>query len=148
MLGLLGETAAFACSGTVLFDAEGGTGKSHVSVKKGERLSGFDHVLRDRQTSDVVVCNRKHCYPAFALDQDKEPQEIIRLEGCKISENSSNEGDLERHKVGTLRPKPTVVVAGRGVAESRTLANPAIMPRRYRRTRCCEPGATSDGRRS
>ena len=90
---------ALACSGTVLFDAAGAEGKDHVSIKLGQKLSGLDHLLRDPKTGDIVVCNKKHCYPAFGLDQDQRPQEIIRLEGCKIADASSYEDGLERHKI-------------------------------------------------
>ena len=90
---------SFACSGAVLLSAAGGEGKDHVSIKRGQELSRLDHLLRDPTTGDIVVCNKKHCYPAFGLDQDQQPQEIIRLEGCKIADASSDEDGLERHKI-------------------------------------------------
>ena len=96
---LLGGRPALACTGKVLLSAAGGEGKDHVSIKRGQALSRLDHLLRDPKTGDIVVCNKKHCYPAFGLDQDQRPQEIIRLEGCKIPDASSDEDGLERHKM-------------------------------------------------
>ena len=96
---LLGGCHAHACSGKVLLSAAGGEGKDHVSIKLGQKLTSLDHLLRDPKTGDIVVCNKKHCYPAFGLDQDQRPQEIIRLEGCKIADASSYKDGLERHKI-------------------------------------------------
>ncbi len=73
----------------------GGSGKNHVSIKRGQKLTQLDYLLRDPKTADIVVCNKKRCYPAFALDQ----QEFIRLEGCKIVDALSDEDGLERHKI-------------------------------------------------
>ena len=96
---LLGAVNALACSGKVLLSAAGGEGKNRVSIKRGQALSRLDHLLRDPTTGDIVVCNKKHCYPAFGLDQDQRPQEIIHLEGCKIVDASSEEDGLERHMI-------------------------------------------------
>ena len=96
---LLGAINALACSFKVLLSAAGGEGKNHVSIKRGQALSHLDHLLRDPTTGDIVVCNRRLCYPAFALDQHEQPQEIIRLEGCKVDDASSDEDGLERHKI-------------------------------------------------
>ena len=99
---LLGGCHALACSGKVLLSAADGAGKEHVSIKRDQELSRLDHLLRDPTTGDIVVCNKKHCYPAFALDQHEQPQEIIRLEGCKILDASSEEDGLERHKIDDI----------------------------------------------